>query len=310
MTASIYASRYKINHLIFGDKPGGQFVDAHVIENYPGFTSVDGLTLMAKFREHVESYGLKIREEKVGELRKVESGVGITEPVFEVKMESGEKILTKTLILTMGARHRALNVPGEEHFLGGGVSYCATCDAPLFKGKTVAVVGGGNSAVTAAIHVAEFADKVYILHRGEQFDKADPVWIDALNKKQNVEKIFGAQVKEIFGEKLVAGLKYKIKSTELQAEALAVQGVFVEIGLVPAISLANQIGVATDDLGYLLASGDLATNVAGVFAAGDLVKQADVPQLRQIVTSAGQGAIAAASVYSYLNQKKPAPDWG
>ena len=346
MTASIYASRYKINHLIFGDKVGGQFVDAHIIENYPGFTSIDGFTLMQNFRSHVESYGVKIREEKIGGISLIgldPSASSGTNPGydagFELKTETGEEVKTRTLILAMGARHRALNVPGEEHYLGKGVSYCSTCDAPLFKGKVVAVVGGGNSAVTAAIHVSEFASKVYLIHRRDKFEKAEPVWLDALDKKENIVKIFKTQVKEIFGLSGASSVERKASSDNSEesnglnanrylltahdsvrgivldvpfegSQTLAVEGVFIEIGLVPAVSLANQIGVEADSTGSLKASGSLLTNMAGVFAAGDLVKQSDVPQLRQIITSAGQGAIAAASVYSFLNQKPPAPDWG
>ena len=346
MTASIYASRYKINHLIFGDKVGGQFVDAHIIENYPGFTSIDGFTLMQNFRSHVESYGVKIREEKIGGISLIgldPSASSGTNPGydagFELKTETGEEVKTRTLILAMGARHRALNVPGEEHYLGKGVSYCSTCDAPLFKGKVVAVVGGGNSAVTAAIHVSEFASKVYLIHRRDKFEKAEPVWLDALDKKENIVKIFKTQVKEIFGLSGASSVERKASSDNSEesnglnanrylltahdsvrgivldvpfegSQTLAVEGVFIEIGLVPAVSLANQIGVEVDSSGYLKATGSLLTNVTGVFAAGDLVKQSDVPQLRQIITSAGQGAIAAASVYSFLNQKPPAPDWG
>jgi len=357
MTASIYASRYKINHLIFGDKVGGQFVDAHLIENYPGFTSIDGLTLMNNFKSHVESYGVKIREEKVGGIKKVEvsdsvtlaqgvppdASVGVppqpslkhmslppfaSDSIIEIKTETGEKIETKSLILAMGARHRSLNVPGEENYLGRGVSYCSTCDAPLFKGKVVAVIGGGNSAVTAALHLSEFATKVYLIHRGNIFEKADPVWLDALSKKNNVTKILSTQVKEIFGRNGPKSVETKIEVSSQGGSSfdivlgivldhpfegsnvLKVGGVFIEVGLMPAISLANQIGVEADSLGYIKATGDLKTNVPGVFAAGDLARQSDVPSLRQIVTSAGQGAIAVHSVYAYLNNKHPGPDWG
>lgn len=335
MTASIYASRYKINHLIFGDVVGGQFVDAHVVENYPGFTSISGYDLTVNFRNHVESYGLKIREEKIGGITRMEArdvqhslkeftndlpdrwspstlinaqslASGI---IFEVKVETGEKIQTKSLILAMGARHRALNIPGEDKFLGRGVSYCATCDAPLFKDKVVAVVGGGNSAVTAALHVSEFARQVYLIHRRGEFDKADPIWLDSLSQKKNVIKILNVQAKELRGEGLLKELEYVVNGTT-DRQVLAVDGVFIEIGLVPAASLANQLGVEVDSQGYISARGDLTTNVKGVFAAGDVVKQSDVPQLRQMVTSAGQGAIAAAAVYAFLNQQKPAPDWG
>lgn len=335
MTASIYASRFKINHLIFGDVVGGQFVDAHLVENYPGFTSISGFDLTANFRNHVESYGIRIREEKIGGIAKLEArdvqhslkessvspdtdgtpstlinAQSLASSInFEVKTETGEKIQTKSLILAMGARHRALNVKGEDKFLGRGVSYCATCDAPLFKNKIVAVIGGGNSAVTAALHASEFARQVYLVHRRQEFDKADPVWLDVLNGKKNVTKILNAQARELRGEGLLKELEYVVNG-RTDPQILAVDGVFIEIGLVPAASLANQLGVEVDSQGYISARGDLRTNVAGVFAAGDVVTQSDVPQLRQMVTSAGQGAIAAAGVYAFLNQQKPAPDWG
>lgn len=310
MTASIYASRYKINHLIFGAKVGGQFIDAHIIENYPGFTSITGAELAQKFREHVASYGVMIREEKIGGIKVVGSApTGPADPLFELSTEGGENVQTRSIILAMGAQHRALNIPGEQNFLGRGVSYCATCDAPLFSGKTVAVVGGGNSAITAALHLSEFASKVYVIHRRDKFDKADPVWLSALEQKQNITKIYNAKVTSLQGDKLLKSLKY-LKTETNYEEDLPVDGVFVEIGLMPAASLANQVGVSVDLLGYITTKGDLATNVPGVFAAGDLVKQSDVPSLRQMITSAAQGAIAATSVYAYLNKKAPAPDWG
>lgn len=356
MGASIYASRFKINHLIFGAKVGGQFVDAHIIENYPGYTSITGADLTQKFRDHVESYGVKIREEKVGGIKMVgptqlvsdsvkdllkgsslpqtagpadgssrptsslafrsldgtPSAVAtrqdIFPTVFELSTEGGEKVETKSIILAMGAQHRALNIPGEQHFLGRGVSYCSTCDAPLFRGKVVAVVGGGNSAVTAAIHLSEFASKVYLIHRGSEFSKVEPVWLEALSKKTNITKIMNAKVVGLSGDKSLTSLRY-LKEGEEEKD-LPVEGIFIEVGLMPAAGLANQIGVTVDPQGYIVTRGDMATNVSGVFAAGDLVKQSDVPQLRQMITSAAQGAIAASSVYFYLHKKAPGPNWG
>ena len=144
-SASIYASRYRLNHLIFGKIPGGQIMDATTVENYPAYISISGAELVQKFVEHVKSYKVEIKEEKVGAVKKISEG-------FELTTEKGEKIETKTLILAMGARHRALNVHGEEKFMGKGVSYCYNCDATLFNGKEVAVVGGGDSAATASLH--------------------------------------------------------------------------------------------------------------------------------------------------------------
>ena len=139
MASSIYLSRYRLNHLIFGEVPGGQFLDAVAVENYPGFISIPGAELVNAFKEHVESYGIKIRPERVGEVRKAKE-------IFEVKTAKGEILQSKTVVLALGARHRTLNIPGEDEFLGKGVSYCTACDAPLFKGKDVMVVGGGDSA--------------------------------------------------------------------------------------------------------------------------------------------------------------------
>jgi thioredoxin reductase (NADPH) len=173
----------------------------------------------------------------------------------------------------------------------------------------VAVVGGGNSAVTAAIHLSDFAKEVYLIHRHDSFEKADAVWLTSLETKKNVKTIFNSQVKGLTGETLLRELKYATLGEERE-KTLSVDGIFIEVGLMPAAGLANQIGVTIDPQGYIVTNGGLETNVAGVCAAGDLVKQSDVPNLRQMITSAGQGAIAAHSVYSYLHKKSPAPNWG
>lgn len=191
LTASIYLSRYKLSHLIFGELPGGQGLTAHIVENYPGFTSIPGPELMQKFIDHAKSYGVEIMAKKI---------VGIVgfggDKGFGVKTDNGEEFEAKTLILAMGATHRALNVPGEEKYLGHGVSYCATCDAPLYKGKTVAVVGGGDSAITGALHLAEYCPKVYVIHRRGEF-RAEPAWVEKLNSKINIEKIMNNSLAEI-----------------------------------------------------------------------------------------------------------------
>src|SRR3989338_582887 len=237
---------------------------------------------MQNFRSHVESYGVKIREEKIGGISLIgldPSASSGTNPGydagFELKTETGEEVKTRTLILAMGARHRALNVPGEEHYLGKGVSYCSTCDAPLFKGKVVAVVGGGNSAVTAAIHVSEFASKVYLIHRRDKLEKAEPVWLDALDKKENIVKIFKTQVKEIFGLSGASSVERKASSDNSEesnglnanrylltahdsvrgivldvpfegSQTLAVDGIFVEIGSQPNSEIVKDL-VKLDD---------------------------------------------------------------
>lgn len=300
MAASIYLSRYKVEHLIFGEVPGGQVVDAPVVENYPGFNSISGADLAQAFREQAESYGVKIRVEMVGEIRKKGSH-------FEVKNEKGNLYKAESMILALGARHRSLNVPGEDKFLGKGVSYCAICDAPFFKDKDVAVVGGGNAAVAAAIHLASHASKVYIVHRRKEY-RAQPYEVEKLRSLQNVEEILGNTVKKIQGKNAVE--RIVLAQPHRGEIELSVQGVFVEVGLIPASSIAKALGVKMNEQRYIKISSAMETSVSGVFAAGDLALVLGAIPLRQVITSAADGARAASAVYQYLHQQHPTPDWG
>lgn len=300
MTASIYASRYKINHLIFGETPGGQGMLAGQVENYPGYVSIPGPELMQKFMQQVKSYEVEIKQEKVGGLAKIESG-------FEVKTDK-EKYQAKTLILAMGASFRHLNIPGEDKFVGKGVSYCTTCDAPLFKDKVVVVIGGGDSAVTGAIHAASFAKKVFIIHRRDEY-RAEPAWVEKLKQNQKIEEILSNQVKEISGIDKVESIT--LEKPHQGLEKLKVDGVFIEAGQVPLSTLVSELGVELDERGYVKVNPGMATNVSGVFAAGDLAAIQGGILFRQFVTAASDGARAAASVYQYLHKGViPAPSWG
>jgi len=300
MAASIYLSRYKIEHLIFGESPGGQFLDAVIVENYPGFTAISGPDLVQAFKEHAESYGVSIHQDRVGELNREKD-------VFVIKTNKGNFYRTKTLVLALGGRHRPLNVPGEDKFLGKGVSYCATCDAPLFKGKDVAVVGGGDSGVTAVTHLASFAKRVYIVHRRKEY-AAQPQEVEKMRSNKNVFEVLENTVKEVNGKDVVETIS--LTEPYKGSEELSVQGVFIEIGLVPASSIAKALGVGMDEQGYIKIKPAMETNVAGVFAAGDLALIPGALPFRQILTSAADGARAAASVYQYLRKQVPTPDWG
>lgn len=299
LTASIYASRYKIDHLIFGIEPGGQGNLAPMVENYPGYLSIRGLELMQRIIEQVKSYGTEVRQEKVTNLAKILNG-------FEVTTDKG-KYQAKTLILAMGAAFRHLNVPGEDKFLGRGVSYCATCDAPFFRDKIVAVVGGGDCAITEALHLASFAKKVYLIHRRGEL-RAEPAWIEKLDRETKVEKILENQVGEIKGtekvEEIVLEKPYK------GSNILVVDGVFIEVGHIPSSALVKPLGVEVDEAGYVKITPAMETNVPGIFAAGDLVAMTGRPLIRQLITSAADGARAASVVYDYLHKSTPAPSWG
>lgn len=299
LSASIYASRYKLNHLLIGQIPGGQGMLASNVENYPGFASIKGSELMQKMIDQVQSYELKILTKQIDRLVK-------TDTYFEVDAE-GEKFQTKSLILAMGASYRHLGLDGEEKLIGRGVSYCSTCDAPFFKGKTVAVIGGGDSALTGAMHLSEYATKVYVIHRREEF-RAEPAWIEQTKQKTNIEYIMSTQVTKILGEEKVTGITLD-KPFNGQND-LFLDGVFVEIGQVPASSLAAEIGIITNEQGYIITNPSMETNINGVFAAGDLsVVPGEIP-LRQFITSAADGARAAAGVYQLLHKDVPVPSWG
>jgi len=308
MTASIYASRYKLEHLIFGETPGGQGTLAGRVENYPGYVSIPGPELMQKFGEQVKSYGMEIKQEKVGGLatQKHREVHGDTE-FFEVKTDKGT-YQAKTLILAMGASFRQLNIPGEEKFLGRGVSYCTTCDAPLFKDKVVAIVGGGDSAVTGAIHAASFAKKVYIIHRRDEY-RAEPAWVEKLRQNEKIEEILSSQITQISGQDKVESI---ILDKPYQgSNILKVDGVFIEVGQMPSSVLASQLGVQIDERRYVKVNPGMQTNVPGIFAAGDLAAVQGGILFRQFITAASDGARAAASVYQYLHKGEvPAPSWG
>ena len=241
---------------------------------------------------------------------------GSPPPSFIVRTEKGE-YQAKALILAMGASFRRLNIPGEEKFLGRGVSYCTLCDAPLFRGKTVAVVGGGDSAVSGAIHLSTLAKKVYLIHRRDQF-RAEPTWVEKLKKKANIELILCSVVTEVLGKEKVEGIRIeKIKNLPASRQDkkekiknLVVDGLFIEIGQIPSSILAQNLGVELDERGYVLVDAKMNTNVPGVFASGDLAVQKGGVLFRQFITAASDGARAAASVYHFLTKKGPTPSWG
>lgn len=300
LAASIYASRYKINHLIFGETLGGQGMLAGQVENYPGYISISGPELMEKFIEQVKSYGVEIKQEKVGGLAKIENG-------FEVKTDKNT-YQAKILILAIGASFRHLNIPGEDKFLGRGVSYCTTCDIPLFRDKVVAIVGGGDSAVTGAIHASAFTKKVYIIHRRDEY-RAEPVWVEKLRQNKKIEEILSSQITQISGGEKVESIS--LDKPYQGSHILKVDGVFIEVGQVPTSALVSRLGVELDERGYVKVDPGMATNVPGVFAAGDLTAIQGGILFRQFVTAASDGARAAASVYQYLHKgQAPTPSWG
>ncbi|MDP2909306.1 MAG: FAD-dependent oxidoreductase [Nanoarchaeota archaeon] len=281
MTAAIYAVRYKLKTLVISKDVGGVANLAHKIENWPGITSITGIELMQSFKKHVEALGVKILQDEVVKLA---SG-------FEVVTSGGKKFKSKTLILALGTVRRKLNVPGEDEFIGRGVSYCTTCDGAMFKNKTVCVVGGSNSAAMAALLLAEYAKKVYIIYRKEAL-RADPILIERIAKNKKIEVIYNAEITKILGMKFVEKIILN------NSKELPMEGVFIEIGGIPSTDLAKEIGVKLDEHNSIIADANMNTNVPGVFAAGDITNTF----LDQVVTACGDGAKAAYSAFNHLKK--------
>ncbi len=290
MTAAIYGARYGLKTLLIEGKVlGGAQATSPGIENYPGYIFIVGIDLATKMKEQVKKCGAIIKE--ITDVRGIER-----------EGENGSFLLdtrrgvyrAKAIIIATGGGHRHLNVPGEEMLTGRGVSFCATCDGPLFRDKTVAVVGGGNTAVTEALYLAEVTKKVYLIHRRDEL-RAEKILQDYVFKS-DVEILWDTVVTEIRGDNLVNALVLENVKTGDQT-TLEIEGAFIALGSKPESSLAKAIGVETNERGEVLVDAKQATNILGVYAAGDVVES-----MKQIAVAVGHGAIAADSAYAYVRK--------
>ncbi len=287
LSAAIYAERAKQNTLVLEQAPmsGGQILNTYEVDNYPGIPGVGGFDLGSKFRAHADGLGCQFVTAQVRELR--------VEADKKIVITDGETYEAKTLILATGAKHKKLEVAGEEELTGMGVSYCATCDGAFFKGKTTAVVGGGDVALEDALFLSRLCEKVYLIHRRDEFRGAK-ILQERISQTENIEILWDTVVEEIQGEDMVEKiLLYNKKKDE--TKELAVQGVFVAVGIEPNTEICKGI-VDLDEAGYVIAAEDGKTNVPGIFAAGDLRTK----QLRQVITAASDGANAVTSAERYL----------
>lgn len=291
ITAGIYAARKKLNSLLITKEWGGQMVKASEIHNWPGEKSISGPDLMKKMVEHLKGFSIEIREDReVINLEKKSEG-------FTVRDDKDEEHETKTVIIATGKIPRVLDIPGEEEFKGKGVSICSTCDAPMFKNKEVAVVGGGNAGFDAALDLTKYAKKVYILEFSEQM-RGDAVTKEKLEQTNKVEFYTNIVVKEIKGTQFVESLIYENRDTGQDTE-LKVQGVFVAVGMVTKAGFAEGL-VEFDKIGEIIINKENnSTKTPGIFAAGDIT---DV-KYEQIVIACGEGSKAALAVYDHLKSK-------
>ncbi len=283
MNAAVYSGRYLLKTLVLGEMPGGTVAEADTICNFLSYPSINGLELVKKMEEQVKCLGVETKNEKVLEISKKKD-------IFNVKTSSGN-YSTKKIILATGTKNRKLNLKREKELIGKGVSYCATCDAAFFQDKIVGVVGGGNSAIKAALLLSEYAKKVYIIYRKDKFFRVIPAWAEQIKKNKKIEPIHKANVVGLVGKDKLEAVKLDTK------QELKLDGLFVEIGSAPNNELAKQLGVKLDGE-YIKVDKDQKTNVIGVFAAGDVTNT----PLRQIITAAGGGAIAAATTFDELKE--------
>lgn len=280
LSAAIYAVRAGLSlRLLETSLPGGQILNSPDVDNYPGIPSISGFDFAQNLTAHAAGLGVEpeftavSRADLAGEIKRIRTGREVLE--------------SRAVILATGASHRSLGCPGETELRGKGVSYCATCDGAFFRGKDVAVVGGGNTALEDALFLANLCRRVYLIHRREEF-RAQQAAVNAVRSRENIQLVLGEQVERISGDRLVSAVTLK------SGRELPVSGVFIAVGLAPNTALFE--GQLDLDNGYIRAGEDCHTSLPGVFAAGDVRTK----PLRQLITAAADGAVAAVEAGKYL----------
>ena len=287
LAAGIYASRGGANVKLFEELfPGGQIVKTHKVENYPGLTGgPDGYALAAALEKHAAEFDLPVVYGSVADLKLAEQ-----EKTFTV---NGEDYAADAVILCMGAGPRKLGHPDEDRFVGAGISYCATCDGAFYRGKDVAIVGGGDTAVADALYLSALCNKVYLIHRRDQF-RAAATLVDRVKRAENVELVLNSTVAGLSGEDKLSSVTVEDKFTHEMRE-LPVSGLFVAVGILPRTELVKD-QVELDGGGFIVTDKNMQTSIPGVFAAGDI---RNTP-LRQVVTACADGAVAATKAVEYV----------
>lgn len=293
LTAGIYACRSGLKTLLLEEYVcGGQTINTYEIKNYPAYYNISGVDLSLKMQEQATKLGLEIVYSKAVDF-------DFNDQIKVVKT-SKKEYFCKTVILAMGAGPNKLMVKGEQQFAGRGVSYCAVCDGEFFKDKTVAIVGGGNSAMEDVAYLTKVAKKTYLINRTEKY-RALPVLVLAMQKlaKQNkIQVLNNTVVKEICGNQKLERIVVENTKTLAKTE-IALDGLFVEIGRKPSTEIVNKY-VATDEYGYIITDENLMTNKSGVFAVGDIRQKT----LRQIITACGDGALGATNAQKYISERE------
>jgi len=286
-TSSIYASRYKLKHLLIGKLSGGLATEAIKICNFPSEINISGLELMEKFKKTVKFQGENEIIDEVIDLSKDKN-------IFKVTTRNKNEYFSKTILLAIGTERSKLNIKDEEKFIGKGITYCTTCDGPLYKGKTVAVIGGCDAANTSSLYLSKIALKVYQIYRKDKL-RGDQTWIERIKSKQNIEVIYNRTIEELKGRE-------RLESITLDdRKEIMIDGLFIEIGSVPNTIFTSKLGIKTDTNGFIIVDQAQKTNIDNIWAAGDITTNSN--GFRQIITACAEGAVAAESIFKTLMKK-------
>jgi thioredoxin reductase (NADPH) len=294
--AGLYSSRYQVDTLIASEQFGGETAIGGTIENYPGQPDIDGFDLMMKFKEQVDNLETPTVYSNL-------KSVTRNGDVFRAVLEDGTEIDTISVILAVGRERRKLGLPEEEAWTGKGVSYCSTCDAPLYRNKAAAaVVGGGNAAVEGAILLAKYAANVYLIYRRDKLTRPEPIMVKILEQTENVKVLYNTEVTSLLGSDETGLTGVRLSKAWEGKDELTIDGLFVEAGADPRLEIPNQLGLEINpQTGEVHVDKGLNTSVRGIYAAGDLTDGTD---LKQTITAASQGAIAALSAYQHVMELK------
>ncbi len=285
LMAAVYAGRYKLNTIVFGELFGGTISEAHMVCNFPTYCNISGMDISQKMVDQVINLGIEIAMERIESITKKEN-------YFVLKSHNRE-IKAKKVIISIGRKRRHLGIERELELKGKGVSYCATCDGPFYKNKVIAIVGGSDAALSSAVFMADIAKKVYIVYRGAKYQKAEPVWIELVKKNPKIESVFNSNIVEFLGKETIQGIRLDT------GQELNVGGVFIEIGSEPQNDFIKSIGLKTDDFGYVVVDSKMRTSIKGIFSAGDL----NSDNFKQAVVAAAEGAIAANTAFEEIKRE-------
>lgn len=280
LPAGMYASRYKIKNVVIGAQPGWALATSHKVENYPGILSASGKEIMDQFAAHATNSGSELLQDTVNSIEKIEGG-------FKVSTTNKE-FTTRFVILATGNTYRKLGVPGEEEFLGKGVSYCATCDGMFFKGRDIVLAWGGNTALTEALYLSEICNKVYLVHRRDTF-RAEDIWVEQAKKKDNIEFVLNEEVEKVWGGLFLEEVTLK------SGKVLKADGFFVAIGSDPSTTLVEHLSPKMDDEWCLIVDARQESSVKGLYAAGDVTTNSN--KFKQTIMSAAEWCLAADSIH-------------